>query len=285
MLKLKSIIYKAGINILRMFWRIKGRRNIKAFGEDYYVTVDTIFPNYRNFRLPKKGCLSKIVRYADYVQLHSVVHHATQLKEHPIIIDIGAHHGAYAIILGKIVQKKGGRVIAVEPNPQSFDVLKENVLLNKLGNTVVCEQVAIADKTGCMNIDLVGSESKLTSKQTNHCCAVDVITSDQLLKKYAVSHVDLLIVDVEGAELPVLRGLPWETVAIKKIFCELHPYAWKDFSYSSEDVRGFLNLRGYRCFDMYFKEHVTFNSEAYIGPTLLIPENFSAKMTRNAISE
>src|SRR4030042_6503628 len=132
MLKLKSIIYKAGINILRMFWRIKGRRNIKAFGEDYHVTADTIFPNYCKFRLPKKGCLSEIVRYTDYVQLHSVVNYVSQLKNQPTIIDIGAHHGAYAVILGKIVNKMKGRVIAVEPNPQSFDVLKENVLLNKL---------------------------------------------------------------------------------------------------------------------------------------------------------
>jgi hypothetical protein len=95
MLKLKSIIYKAGINSLRMFWRFRGRRTIKAFDKKYHVTADTIFPDYRKFRLPKKGCLSEIVRYTDYVQLHSVVNYVMQLKNQPTIIDIEAHHGAY----------------------------------------------------------------------------------------------------------------------------------------------------------------------------------------------
>ena len=256
-----------------MFWRIKGRRNIKAFGEDYHVMADTIFPNYRKFRLPKKGCLSEIVRYTDYVQLHSVVNYVMQLKNQPTIIDIGAHHGAYAVILGKIVRKLGGRFIAVEPNPQSFDVLKQNIRLNKLENTVVCEQIAIADKTGYMNIDLLGSQSRLTLQQSDNCCVAEVTTLEQLLKKHEVNYVDLLMIDVEGAELLVLRGFPWQTVKVGRIFCELHPYAWKDFGYNSEDMTDFLISRGYRCLDMYLNEHITFNSEAYIGPSLLIPEN------------
>lgn len=273
MIKLKSIIYKAGINILRMFWRIKGRRNIKAFGEDYHVTADTIFPNYRKFRLPKKGCLSEIVRYTDYVQLHSVVNYVSQLKNRPTVIDVGAHHGAYAVILGKIVQKMGGRVIAIEPNPDSYSVLLKNINLNRLQNTVISEQVAIADHTGHTYFDLMGSESRINAKQTDSCCVVEVITLEQLLKKYAVSHVDLLIVDVEGAELPVLRGFPWQTVKVEKIFCELHPYAWKDFGYTGEDLRNYLIEHNYRCFDMYFQEHEVFDSDAYIGPTFLWKSN------------
>ena len=152
MSSLKSILYKTGIDVLRLFWRLQGRRIIKAFNEEYSVTPDTIFPNYRKFRLPKKGCLSEIVRYTDYVQLHSVVNYVSQLKDQPTVIDIGAHHGAYAVILGKIVQKMGGRVIAVEPNPQSFEVLKNNIRLNRLENTVICVQIAIADKDGKMNL-------------------------------------------------------------------------------------------------------------------------------------
>jgi hypothetical protein len=109
MRNLKKIIYKTGINCLRMFWLLKGRRTIKAFDEEYYVTADTIFPDYRKFRLPKKGCLSEIVRYADYVQLHALVNYINQLNSRPVVIDIRAHHGSHSIILGKIVQKSWGK--------------------------------------------------------------------------------------------------------------------------------------------------------------------------------
>ena len=259
MINLKSIIYKTGINSLRMLWRLRGKRTIKAFDQEYHVTADTIFPNYRKFRLPKKGCLSEIVRYTDYVQLHSVVNYVNQLKNQPTIIDIGAHHGAYAVILGKIIQKMGGRVIAVEPNPQSFNVLKENIRLNKLDDTVICEQVAIADKKGHMNIELIGSQSKLTQKKTGHCYPVEVMTLEQLLKKHEINYVDLLMIDVEGAELLVLRGFPWQSVNVGKIFCELHPYAWKDFGYYEVDMSKFLKSHNYRCFDMYFREYQIFD--------------------------
>jgi FkbM family methyltransferase len=266
---LKSFIYKTGINCLRMFWRVRGGRTIKAFDEKYCITVDTIFPDHRKFRLPQKGCLSEIVRYTDYVQLHSVVNYLSQLKSQPTVVDIGAHYGAYAVVIGKIVQKLGGRVIAVEPNPQSFDVLKQNICLNELENTVMCEQVAIADKTGRMNLELLGAESKITSKQANNSHIVEVITLEQLLKKHKINYVDLMIIDVEGAELAVLRGFPWQSASVDKLFCEFHPYAWKDFGYNKEDMRQFLALHGYRCFDMYFAVHEAFDSEAYIGPTFL----------------
>jgi hypothetical protein len=118
-----------------MFWSIRGGRNINAFGEKYHVTADTVFPDYRKFRLPKKGCLSEIVRYTDYVELHSVVNYVLQLKSQPTVVDIGAHHGTYAVVIRKIVQKVGGRVITVEPNTQSFDILKQNIRLNELENT------------------------------------------------------------------------------------------------------------------------------------------------------
>ena len=128
-----------------------------------------------------------------------------------------------------------------------------------------------------MNIDLAGSESKLTQEQTSCCCTVEVTTMDQLLKKHSINFIDLLMIDVEGAELLVLHGFPWESVTVGKIFCELHPYAWKDFGYSSKNVSDFFNFRRYRCFDMYFEEYVTFKSDGYIGPTLLLPQNVKNK--------
>jgi FkbM family methyltransferase len=270
LIKLKSIIYKIGINYLRMFWRVRGGRTIKAFDEKYYVTADTIFPDYRKFRLPKKGCLSEIVRYTDYVQLHSLVNFVNQLKDNTTIIDVGAHHGSHSIILGKIIQKNGGRVIAVEPNPISYNILKRNIRLNKLEDTVICENVAIADKKGEMNIELIGSQSKLIFNNDKHTCMVDVITLEQLLTKYKINNIDLMIIDVEGAEFLVLRGFPWASVGVEKIFCELHPYAWKEFHYDGKDFRKFLSGKKYRCFDMYLNEHITFDSKAYIGPTLFV---------------
>ena len=270
-MKVKRIIYKIGLILCRYFWKLNAGRRIKAFGERFRVAPNTIFPSYRKFPLPKGDCLSEIVRYTDFVQLHAICNLVMGL-ERPTIVEIGAHHGSYAIIMGKIVQKKAGKIIAVEPNPESYEVMVKNIGLNGLSNTVICEQVAILDKPGhLISMELKGIESRLSEKQNGDCCPVEIVTLEELLQKYEVTKVDLLIIDVEGAELCVLRSFPWGSASIGKIFCELHPYAWKDFGYCGEDFSNFLRNHGYRCVDMYLKEHDIFKSDSYIGPSILVP--------------
>jgi FkbM family methyltransferase len=268
-MEVKRMIYETGLSFRRHLWKLSGGRRIKAFGERFCVAPRTIFPTYRKFPLPKGDCLSEIVRYTDFVQLHSVSNLVMRLGK-PIVVDIGAHHGAYAIILGKIAQKRGGKVIAIEPNPESFDVLKDNVRLNNLENTVVCEQIAVLGKSGVANFDPRGAESHVTEKDTG--CTVKVTTLKELLNKHEIKSVDILIIDVEGAEIDILLGFPWEVIKIGRIFCELHPYAWKDFGYSAEDVRDFVRSHNFRCFDMYLQEYTSFEENRYIGPMVFIPD-------------
>lgn len=270
-MNIKEVIYQAGMNALKLFWHLRGGRRISAFGHEIRVVPDTTFPSYRNLRLPKGGCHSEIVKYADYVQLHSVCNFVSQLQNRPVIIDVGAHHGAYAVLIGHIVRTFGGRVIAVEPNPQSYKILRSNIQLNNLEDVVICEQVAVSDRPGSMNLLLDDSQSQVTAHKTNLSVPVEAITMKLLLDKYGITSVDLLIIDVEGAELPVLMGFPWDIVEVKKIFCELHPYAWADFNYRGQELRQFLIDHSFDCFDMYFHKHTKFDKDAYIGPTLFVP--------------
>lgn len=270
-MRIKSIIYNAVIRLLRLFWRVSGGRRISAFGHQITVSPDTIFPSYRKLRLPGGGCRSEIVKYADYVQMHAVCDFVFELQNRPVIIDVGAHHGSYAIVLGKMLQMKKGKLIAVEPNPESFEILRQNVALNNLQDTVICEKYAIGDMAGQQHMLLDDSQSRLSSEpQSTGGTSVDVLTMEQLLNKHKIKEISLLMIDVEGAELLVLRGIPWKTVAIKKIFCELHPYAWKYFKYNGMDMKRFLEDHNVRCFDMYLQEYMDFSGEEYIGPTVFV---------------
>jgi FkbM family methyltransferase len=252
------------------YWQAMGSRPVKAFGMNFRLSPNSIFPSYRKLRLPQGDYTSDIVRYGDFVQMHSLCKYVSELSESPIIIDVGAHHGAYAVILGKIAQQGEGRVIALEPNPESFTVLLENVKLNNLENTVICEQVAVSDKSGFVGIISHDSQSRISTKQNSG--TIEVTTLEKLIDKYGIEDIDLLIIDVEGAELPVLQGFPWKSKRPPgKIFCELHPYAWEVFGYNGEDLGQFLEEFQYRCFDMYLHEHTFFGKESYIGPCIFVP--------------
>ena len=265
--RIKSVLYLWIMVPLRIIWLVTGFRRIRAFENMFHVTPDTIFPSYRQLRLPRGGCYSDIVRYCDFVQLHAVCSMVQKIKHAPIIVEVGAHHGAYAIVLGKLVQERGGKIIAVEPDPDSFAVLKANVRLNRLQEIVICEQAAISDRKGQAYFVVNATEGHISGSYSSQGgCLVETLTLAELLEKHAISAVDLLMIDVEGAELPVLRSFPWEDVKLGKIMCELHPYAWADFGYTGDDMMKFLSEHKIRCYDMYFQRYDEFSSESYIGP-------------------
>lgn len=275
--KIRTVIakaaYKAYQNIRQMYWNISGGRKETVFGEQFSFVPSTHFPSFRGLRFPAHEIFSTIVRYGDYVQTHSAYLFLAELKEPPVVIDVGAHHGVYAVLLGKLVQGKKGRVIAVEPNPSAFKILQENVRLNKLEDTVTCERVAIMKRAGTLRITDNDDQSRIADSASSSGFKVEAMPLSTLLKKYSVARANVMIIDVEGAELSVLQSINWKTCKVDKIFCELHPYNWKHFGTSGTDMAKFLKNRGFRCFDMYLREHKVFMSEAYIGPTLLVSDH------------
>ncbi len=266
---LKKFIYRIGINLIKLLWRAQGKRKITAFGETLFFSAETAFPSYRRLRLPRGKWNSEIVRYGDFVQFHAIINFMQTINKQPLIVDVGAYHGAYACVLGKIAQKMGGKVIAVEPNPHSFMILEKNIRLNELQDTVICEHTAVSDKAGTCVLLLQGSESHISNNQESGC-KVKVMTLKDIFEKNEISHVDLLMIDAEGVELQVLRGFPWEIAKVDRIFCEFHPYAWNDIYHGNEDFERFLAEHNYRCFDMYFQEHKVITDKSYIGPTVFV---------------
>ena len=246
---------------------MKSYRCIAAFGNRFQFKPDTDFRQYRNLRFPQGGSLSQIVRYTDFVQMHAVCRYVGEQTNRPVIVNVGAYHGVYAVILGKIIREYGGKLIAIEPNPEAFEILMQNVRLNSLEGTCLCERIAVMDKPGFSGLKLFGSESFVTTKEAN--VDIQVTTLEKIIDKHSIEKVDLLIIDVEGAELLVLKGFPWDRMKPRKIFCELHLYAWKEFGYSGSDMSLFLKEHQYRCFDMYLHEHESFEGLSYIGPTFL----------------
>ena len=263
-------LYQAAVGMARAWWRMRGGRHLTVFGLQIVVAPETVFPHYRKFPLPKGGCASEIVRYVDYVQLHSVMMYLEELRTVPTIVEVGAHHGGYAVLLGKKARDLGGTVIAVEPNPEACAVLKRNVDLNGLNSTVVCEKVAVLDEPGQHQLVMQGDQSHIALGSSAEGCRVECVTLEALLSKHGVKGVDLLLIDTEGAEMLVLKGFPWGPVGIGRIYCELHPYAWKRFGYGASDFERFLVDHQLRCYDMYLREHSKFEKRAYIGPTLLV---------------
>jgi FkbM family methyltransferase len=274
----KPTISRRLINFVRRCqrrgWSLVGGRRFTAFGHRLNVDAETLLPASRRYRLPRGSARDQVIRYTDHVQVCSISTFLEAFDGSPIVVEVGAYTGAYACIIGSLIAPKNGRMLAIEPDPQNCARLRNNIARNGLGRIVAIEELAISNIDGDASLTAVGSQSTIGG-QTGSGLVVPAATLKTVLARHHISRIDLLIVDVEGAELPVLQGYPWETVPVDRIFCELHPYAWQSFGYEAADLDKFFADRGLLPIDMYFKPwpclpKSTLGS-SYIGPTLLVP--------------
>ena len=101
---IKKFIYQIWQVLNKIIWCLSGGRREKAMGLSLNLHANTVWPGRRGLRLPNDNCRSKIVAYADLVQAHAVCNAIEHLKN-PVIIDVGAHHGEYAVLLGGLLKQ------------------------------------------------------------------------------------------------------------------------------------------------------------------------------------
>ncbi|MFZ2406832.1 MAG: FkbM family methyltransferase [Methylobacter sp.] len=272
---IKKFIYQIWQVLNKSIWRLCGGRQEKAMGLSLNLHPDTVWPGRRGLCLPNGDCRSKIVAYADYVQAHAVCNAIGSIPN-PVIIDVGAHHGEYAVLLGGLIKhsNRGGVLLAIEPDASNITILKENVQRNNLQDIVNVVECAVSDFAGEMDFVSQGTQGHLLPENREGkggvSCKIKVETLHDIICCFNLIKVDLLMIDVEGAELPVLRGIPWEIMKPSMILCELHPYNWPIFGYTGTEMAEFLKEHNYRCLDMYLHEHSHFDSPHYVGPCLFL---------------
>ena len=129
----------------------------------------------------------------------------SQCADAEVVIDVGAYLGVYSIIASKVAP--GARVIALEPNPWTFEKLKENLSLNAPANF---ELHNLAAGSSDAELQMIVSSDRLTSSGASISSAdtegLNTFKVQQVTLDHLVQSADLIKIDAEGWELPVLQG-------------------------------------------------------------------------------
>lgn len=159
-----------------------------------------------------------------------------------------------------LLAKSGWTGIAIEPNPFHFGKLESN--LRDLD--VTCIQLAIGDHSGEGELYLAGSLSTLDDEQVEvyrkvgwskylfpdnlPTYTVRIRTLDYILEKHKWEpDFELISIDVEGAELDVLRGFDLDRWRPKLMIIETYEMSpTRSLARNAEKIGKILDLYGYR---------------------------------------
>ena len=161
-----------------------------------------------------------------------------------VMVDVGAHHGQSLLPFAK----NGWRVYAFEPDPKNRDILAEKVC----GFPNVTVDARAVSNTSQRSVPFYSSEestgiSCLRAFHNSHveAGAVDTVTLHDFCTKQNISAIDLLKIDTEGYEMPVLSGFPWESMKPRVILAEFEDFKTEALGYTMHDMARYLNERGY----------------------------------------
>jgi FkbM family methyltransferase len=144
----------------------------------------------------------------------------THIFEGAVCFDIGAERGWFTLLMGSLVGSSG-RVESFEPFPENYEKLTRNISLNHFEH-VNAHQLALSDTSG--QFAFVSPQYGLTAEldflegcsgvgyldfnknQTTHSLSVSTTTLDEHIQSNNIERVDFIKLDIEGAEVAVLRG-------------------------------------------------------------------------------
>lgn len=125
-------------------------------------------------------------------------------REGDTVVDIGAHVGAFALVLAK--RFPFVRVIAVEPDPLNYACLERNIAMNGARNVVpVRKAVADAARQRTLYVDADDSAwatldpVAAASRRALRTATVETLTLDQLFQEHAIHHCRVLKINAPGA--------------------------------------------------------------------------------------
>jgi len=127
-------------------------------------------------------------------------------------IDVGANAGWHTLLMARLVGPNG-RVLAVEPNPSVREHLRRNIAINRVGQVEVIE-LALGEAEGTLSFVAPDAEHPASASgqivaddaATPEASRVPASTLDSLAAERRLERLDLVRIDAEGFEWPMLQG-------------------------------------------------------------------------------
>ncbi len=175
---------------------------------------------------------------------------ARRLKPGDVFFDIGANVGFFTVIGARLVGAHGF-VFAFEPLPENVQRARANVEANAFSNVRILDAAA-SDHSGMgelMVADYVGGSALATAERppdVKGVLPVRLVTIDELVAQNEIRPPQAVKIDVEGAEIEVLRGMAHTLDTCRPVVVfEIDDRAQDAYDLKYKSCRTFLEQHGY----------------------------------------
>ncbi|HRY36975.1 MAG TPA: FkbM family methyltransferase [Candidatus Magasanikbacteria bacterium] len=170
-----------------------------------------------------ESVVNEIFKFKEYRGITQIIKDAKG-----IVLDVGAHAGYFSLWTAALNSKI--KILSLEPVKENFDFLERNLKENIFKN-IKPEKMALCKETGKIKIFLSEDSQNHSllpiSKQTQE---VNAINFGDLVKKYKISLISLLKMDIEGGEYEIFENSIVDiAVKTENIFLEYHQVNDKNF--------------------------------------------------------
>jgi FkbM family methyltransferase len=148
-------------------------------------------------------------------------------------MDVGAHVGLFSLLAAR----QGARVLALEPNPATAEILRENLRLNGFSDAQV-RSVAAGERDGVGVLEvpeiydgrasIVPGWASGAEGTPFRRIEVPIRTIDQEFSGSGFDRIDWLLIDVEGSELQALRGARKTLDRTRRVILEVARGPWRE---------------------------------------------------------
>jgi FkbM family methyltransferase len=142
-----------------------------------------------------------------------------------VVVDVGAGIGEEVPTLARLVGP-AGRLYCVEAHPRTFEFLRRTCELNQLDN-VLLDNLAISDAAGEVTISDVGDARNYENSilvAADAGLRVPAMKLAEYFRARQIERVDLLVMNIEGAERPAVAGMHEVADRIRHVAIACHDF-------------------------------------------------------------
>ena len=219
---------------------------------DRWQAQVVLLPNGMPIEIDPRDLIGREILQSGHWEPETVSFLHSWLRDEMTVIDAGAHVGYHALMASARVGPRG-MVHAFEPNPVVYDALRRNIE-RAGGSNLVALPHALGRRSETRDLYLHAVTNRGATSfrphdpATERAVPVDVIALDEYLAARRIARVDVLKIDVEGAEREVLAGAAGTLAACPDIvlIVEFLRENTDRFGYTVEDLESDLRSHGFR---------------------------------------